>query len=155
MGRNGLPWWTREDSNLRHQVEESFAHLWNQVSDDERAAQGTRRWAVLTPVTDSATKLVADLAAGIDGPRVSYLRPPHLPVLAKRVAENNPEALEVPALFEWGPAGPTDLLIIEINACTVYSYRFLAAQSFPTCQHGETDTQPLGHLATMGLAGFQ
>jgi len=95
---------------------ESFAQLWDQASDDERAAQRIRRWAVLTPITDPATKLVADLPAEIDGLRVSYLRPPHLTVLAKRITEENLETLEVPALVEWGPAGPTVLLIIEINA---------------------------------------
>jgi hypothetical protein len=95
---------------------ESFAQLWDQASDDERAAKRIRRWAVLTPITDPATKLVADLPAEIGGLRVSYLRPPHLTVLAKRITEENLETLEVPALVEWGPAGPTVLLIIDINA---------------------------------------
>jgi hypothetical protein len=54
-----------------------------------------------------------------------------------------------------GALGPTVLLIIEINARAVYTYRVLASQSFPTYQHGETDTQLFEHLAATGLAEFQ
>ncbi len=94
---------------------ESFAQLWDQASEEERLAKQIRRWAVLTPITDPATKLVADLPAEIDGLRVSYLRPPHLTILAARITKDNVETLEVPALVEWGPAGPTVLLIVDTN----------------------------------------
>lgn len=94
---------------------ESFTQLWDQASDEEHLAKRIRRWAVLTPITDPATKLVADLPAEIDGLRVSYLRPPHLTVLAQRIAKENLETIEVPALVEWGAAGPTVLLLIHVN----------------------------------------
>jgi len=92
---------------------ESFAQLWNLASVEEQEAKRIRRWAVLTPISDPATKLVADLPASIDGLTVSYLRPPHLTLLAQRIARENVETLEVPALVEWGPAGPVVLLLIE------------------------------------------
>ena len=94
---------------------ESFAHLWTCASDEERNAKQIRRWAVLTPVSDPLSKLIADLAASIDGQRVCYLRPPHLTFLAHRIVQENVETLEVPALVEWGPAGPTVMLLIEIS----------------------------------------
>lgn len=91
---------------------ESFAQLWDQASEEERRVKRIRRWAVLTPITDPATKLVADLPAEIDGLRVSYLRPPHLTILAARISEENLESLEVPALIEWGPAGVSVFLLV-------------------------------------------
>ena len=97
---------------------ESFAHLWDQASDDERAAQRIRRWAVLTPITDPATKRVADLPASIDGLRVPFLRQPHLTFLAQRIERENVETLEVPALVEWGPARPTVLLMVDIDSAS-------------------------------------
>ena len=91
---------------------DSFAQLWDQASEEERRVKRIRRWAVLTPITDPATKLVADLPAEIDGLRVSYLRPPHLTILAARISEENLESLEVPALIEWGPAGVSVFLLV-------------------------------------------
>ena len=93
----------------------SFEQLWTNATDDERQTKHVRRWAVLTPVVDPKSSLIADLAAEIDGQCVCYLRPPHLTFLAQRIIQENVETLEVPALVEWGPAGPTVMLLIEIS----------------------------------------
>lgn len=94
---------------------DSFVHLWDSANQEERNSKQIRRWAVLTPVTDPSSKLIADLAAAIDGQSVCYLRPPHLTFLAQRIVQENVESIEVPALVEWGPAGPTVMLLIEIS----------------------------------------
>ncbi len=56
---------------------ESFAQLWDQASEEERLAKQIRRWAVLTPITDPATKLVAErlLAATLVFPSLAVLAP--------------------------------------------------------------------------------
>lgn len=93
---------------------ESFTQLWDQASEEERQSKRIRRWATLTPIFDPATNLVADLPASINGLRVSYLRPPHLTFLAQRIVHENVENIEVPALVEWGPAGPIVMLLVNI-----------------------------------------
>jgi hypothetical protein len=90
---------------------ETFATVWSGASAGEQEAGVLRRWATLVPVHDPKYG-VADLAVEFDGLRACYLRPPHLGRMAARIEQENVEALEVPALVERGPAGPTVTLRI-------------------------------------------
>jgi hypothetical protein len=90
---------------------DTFTAVWSGATDDEREAGVLRRWATLVPVHDPKYG-VADLAVEFDGQRACYLRPPHLGRLAARIEQENVEALEVPALVQRGPAGPTVTLRI-------------------------------------------
>ena len=82
---------------------------------DEQESGALRRWATLVPVHDPKYG-VADLAVELDGRRACYLRPPHLGRMAARIDAANVMALEVPALIERGPAGPTVTLRIADDA---------------------------------------
>lgn len=95
---------------------DSFAQLWENATREEQQAKYMRRWATLIPVTDPSSKLIADLAAEVDGSRVAYLRPPHLTYLARKITLENVETVEVPAFIEWGPAGQTVMLLINIDS---------------------------------------
>jgi hypothetical protein len=90
---------------------DTFAAVWATATDDEHEAGLLRRWATLVPVHDPKYG-VADLAVEFDGLRACYLRPPNLGRMAARIDRENVEALEVPALVERGPAGPTVTLLI-------------------------------------------
>lgn len=92
---------------------DTFTALWGNATAEERQAGSVRRWAVLVPIIDPRMGRAADLAVDLDGMRACYLRPPHLDRLAARIASANVEALEVPAIVEWGPAGPTVRLRVE------------------------------------------
>jgi hypothetical protein len=94
---------------------DTFTAVWSTATEDEREAGVLRRWATLVPVNDPKYG-VADLAVEFDGQRACYLRPPHLGRLAARIERENVEALEVPALVERGPAGPTVTLRIADEA---------------------------------------
>ncbi len=94
----------------------AFTALWGHASHSERDAGVVRRWAVLVPVVDPRVGRVADLGVEIEGNRACYLRPPHLDRLATRIESANVLTLEVPALIEWGPAGPTVRLLIVDDA---------------------------------------
>lgn len=98
-----------------HRFPETYAALWESMTDDDRERRQARAWAALVPVHDPAFG-VADLRAEFDGRPAGYLRPPHLDRLARLITEANAAALEVPALVEWGPAGPTLRLRVEDHA---------------------------------------
>ena len=95
-----------------HRFPETYAALWESVSDGDRERKQTRAWATLVPVHDPAFG-VADLRAEFDGRPAGYLRPPHLDELGRVITDANVSALEVPALVEWGPAGPTLRLLVS------------------------------------------
>lgn len=90
---------------------DAFASVWASATEEEQDCGVLRRWATLVPVHDPKYG-VADLAVEFDGQRACYLRPPHLGRIAARIESENVEALEVPALVERGPAGPTVTLRI-------------------------------------------
>lgn len=90
---------------------DTFAAVWSTASDSEQRDGLLRRWARLVPVRDPKYG-VADLAVEFDGLRACYLRPPHLGRIAARIEQENVESLDVPALIERGPAGPTVTLLI-------------------------------------------
>jgi len=90
----------------------AFTGLWTHASHEEREAGVVRCWAVLVPVVDPRVGRVADLGVEFEGVRACYLRPPHLDLLAARIAAENVLTLEVPALVEWGAAGPSVRLLI-------------------------------------------
>lgn len=90
---------------------ETFAAVWQMATGVEQESGVLRRWATLVPVHDPEYG-VADLAVEFDGLRACYLRPPHLGRMAARIERENVETLEVPALIERGPAGPTVTLRI-------------------------------------------
>lgn len=90
---------------------DAFAALWAGATQEEAGQGSLRRWATLVPVHDPRYG-VADLAVEFDGQRACYLRPPHLGRMAAVIDQANVEALEVPALVERGPAGPTVTLRI-------------------------------------------
>ncbi len=94
---------------------ETFAAVWQSATGSEQESGVMRRWATLVPVHDPKFG-VADLAVEFDGLRACYLRPPHLGRMAARIARENVAALEVPALIERGPAGPTVTLRIADEA---------------------------------------
>ena len=91
-------------SESRHP--EAFARLWDQASSTERDQGRVKRWATLVPVRDPKFG-VADMSVRFDGQTACFLRPPHLGQTAARIDAAHVAALEVPALIEWGPAGPT------------------------------------------------
>jgi hypothetical protein len=90
---------------------DTYASVWSAADDVERQDGRLRRWATLVPVHDPAYG-VADLAVELDGMRACYLRPPHLGRMAAIIDRAHVAALEVPALVERGPAGPTVMLLI-------------------------------------------
>ena len=94
---------------------DAFTAVWSTATDDEQQAGVLRRWAALVPVHDPKYG-VADLAVEFDGLRACYLRPPHLGRMAAVIDRENVEALEVPALVQRGPAGPTVMLRINDDA---------------------------------------
>jgi hypothetical protein len=94
---------------------DAFAAVWSNATDDEQQSGSMRRWATLVPVHDPKYG-VADLAVELGGRRACYLRPPHLGRVAARIETANVMALEVPALIERGPAGPTVILRIADDA---------------------------------------
>ncbi len=94
---------------------ETFAAVWQTATDVEQESGAMRRWATLVPVHDPKYG-VADLAVEFGGLRACYLRPPHLGRMAARIERDNVEVLEVPALIERGPAGPTVTLRISDEA---------------------------------------
>lgn len=89
-----------------------FAALLASATTAERGEGLLRRWATLVPVADPRFG-VADVGVEFDGRRACYLRPPHLGMAAARIEAANVAALEVPALIEFGPAGPTVRLRID------------------------------------------
>lgn len=90
---------------------DTFTAVWSSATDAEQSEGLLRRWATLVPVHDPKYG-VADLAVEFDGLRACYLRPPHLGRMAARMDREHVAALEVPALVERGPAGPTVTLRI-------------------------------------------
>ena len=97
-------------SESRHP--EVFARLWEQASSTERDQGRVKRWATLVPVRDPKFG-VADLSVRFDEETACFLRPPHLGIVAARIDQAHVASLEVPALVEWGPAGPTVRLRID------------------------------------------
>lgn len=97
-------------SESRHP--EPFAAMWLAASDSERERGRIRRWASLHPVRDPAFG-VADIVVRFDDQTACYLRPPHLGRAATRMDDAHVLCLEVPAIIEWGPAGPTVRLRFE------------------------------------------
>lgn len=91
-------------SESRHP--EPFAAMWVSASDSERERGRVRRWATLLPVRDPSFG-VADVAVQFDGQTACFLRPPHLGRAAQQIDGAHVLTLEVPALVEWGPAGPS------------------------------------------------
>lgn len=93
----------------------TFTALWGNATAEERRDSIVRRWAVLVPIIDPRMGRAADLAVEFDRMRAGYLRPPHLDLLAERIRSENVLTLEVPALVEWGPAGPSVRLRVETD----------------------------------------
>lgn len=89
-----------------------FDDLWSSALPDDLAAGEVRLWATLVPVYDPKFG-VADVLVQIDGRTACYLRPPHLDRVAARLARAHAEQMEVPALIEAGPIGPTVRLLID------------------------------------------
>ena len=91
---------------------DAFAALLETATTAERDDGQLRRWATLVPVADPRFG-VADVGVEFDGRRACYLRPPHLGIAAARIEAAKVATLEVPALVEFGPAGPTVRLRID------------------------------------------
>lgn len=62
--------------------------------------------ARVIPVMDERMKVAADVTVVVDGQLVGYLRPPALDWAMEARERHQAEQVEVPAVLEWGPAGP-------------------------------------------------
>jgi len=62
--------------------------------------------ARLAPIIDERMKVAADVTVMVDGHLVGYLRPPALDWAMAARNRQHADQLEVPAVLEWGPAGP-------------------------------------------------
>jgi len=90
---------------------ETFAELRPQATAPVDGVARLRQRATLVPVRDPQFG-VAEVRVEFDGMAAGYLRPPHLGLVAADLEAANAVAMDVPALVEWGPAGPTVTLII-------------------------------------------
>ena len=122
---------------------DTFTAVWSTATDSEQRDGVLRRWATLVPVRDPKYG-VADLAVEFDGLRACYLRPPHLGRIAALIEQENVESLEVPALIERGPAGPTvTLLIADEGRERIAQHLRLASRTpRPRCRSARTPRSP-------------
>lgn len=82
-------------------LQESFANL-----DFTAASEPRHTWAAIRPVIDPRMNAIADVTISVEGVTVGYLRPPDLDRAIALLDEHNAQALEVPGLLTWSPAGP-------------------------------------------------
>jgi hypothetical protein len=64
------------------------------------------RWCRIEPIMDERMNVAADVTVMVDGQLVGYLRPPALYWAMAARDRHHADHLEVPAVLEWGPAGP-------------------------------------------------